>query len=111
VRLKRLSQPTTKSTRTALHHPHHGGDKSGATLAWHTLGALEMALLNSKFSSAFAEVIEQLSCRFARTSGRWVAGPFLNVNKAARHRSNEPIQANCPVSLSKVMAEAVRTAR
>jgi len=35
-----------------------------------------MALLNSKSPLAFASRIEQLSCRFARTSGRWPAGPF-----------------------------------
>jgi len=35
-----------------------------------------MALLNSKISSAFVGVIKQLSCRFARTSGRWPASPF-----------------------------------
>src|SRR2546421_5104731 len=52
--LSRLSQPVTKSTRTALHHPHHGGDKTGATLAKHTLKELlEMALLNSKSPQAF----------------------------------------------------------
>ena len=33
MRVCAFSQPLTKSTRTALHHPHHGGDKTGATLA------------------------------------------------------------------------------
>src|SRR4051812_19966787 len=71
-------QPTfAKSTRTALHHPHHGGDKSGATLAGPTRprGNLEMALLKLQMSQA-SDGGEQLSCRFARTMP---AGPVSPI--------------------------------
>ena len=64
-----------------------------------------MALLNSK-SPWRSAGIEQLSCRLARTSGRWAASPISRCGKAARPQIVEPFAATCPVSLSKVMAEA-----
>ena len=67
-----------------------------------------MALLNSK-SPERPGRIEQLSCRFARTSGRWVASPLSHINKAARTRGVGHPGRYSPVSLSKVMAEPVRT--
>jgi len=67
-----------------------------------------MALLNSKSPERLSR-IEQLSCRFARTSGRWVASPLSRINKAARARGFGQTRQYSPVSLSKVMAEPVRT--
>jgi len=66
-----------------------------------------MALLNSKSPWRSSLGIKQLSCRFARTSGRWPAGPIYARKTPGHEEIIQPIQANCPVSLSKVMAEAV----
>ena len=64
-----------------------------------------MALLNSK-SPERPVWVEQLSCRFARTSGRWAASPFPDINQAARTRGFGQSSRYSPVSLSKVMAES-----
>jgi hypothetical protein len=65
-----------------------------------------MALLNSK-SPERPVWVKQLSCRFARTSGRWVASPLSRINKAARTRGFSHYRRISPVSLSKAMAEPV----
>jgi hypothetical protein len=69
-----------------------------------------MALLNSK--SPWRSRWDRATVVPLRPHQRpLVRQPVFEMKKAVRRQMAQPIQANCPVSLSKVMAEAVRNGR
>jgi hypothetical protein len=87
------------------------GTNPGRLSPWLTLkGAVEMALLNSK--SPWRSRWDRATVVPLRPHQRpLVRQPVFEMKKAVRRQMAQPIQANCPVSLSKVMAEAVRNGR
>ena len=100
--LKRLSQPMTKSTRTALHHPHHGGDKSGATLAWLRLKEQWKWLYSTPNLLGVRRCDRATVVPLRPQRGRRYASPCWTWKKPLAGSKAQPIQANCPVSLSKL---------